>query len=256
MTKKAVFILFILLILTYAVYHHTNTLLVTYHKIEFAPGKRKIRIAHLTDLHTKGMGKLEYQLHRQLAIELPDMIFITGDLSTPRGTLAGYKSVLAKLKAPKGVFFVNGNWEYWEPILELKYLLKEAGIVDLTNQILQVENNLWVIGFDDSEVGKPSLDILEQLPKDGTTLGLFHSPNYFDKIAGLINISFAGHSHGGQVRIPFAGHAWVPTGTGNYVQGWYQKNGSKLFVSRGIGTSIIPLRINCPPELAIVDISY
>jgi predicted MPP superfamily phosphohydrolase len=237
MLKKLLSAFFVLLALTlfYRVYIHTNTLEVTYHKIVLAHSGNKIRIAHITDLHTKGLGKLEEQLFQKLEQERADLIVITGDLSTPSGTNEGYKSVLSRLKAPKGVFFVNGNWEYWEPISEIKNLLLEAGIIEISNHTIQLENNLWIIGFDDSEAGKPQLDILKNLPKDSVKIGLFHSPDFFERTAGLVEINFAGHSHGGQVRIPFAGHIWVPPGTGEYVQGWFEKNGSKLYVSRGIG---------------------
>ncbi len=253
---KASFFLLFILVLAYVFYLHTNTLGITYHKISLGSGEKRIRIAHITDLHSKGLGKLVGQLLQKLEQERPDLIVITGDLSTPSGTKEGYKTVLSRLKAPKGVFFVKGNWEYWEPISDLKNLLKEAGIADLTNRVHHIENNLWVVGFDDSEVGNPQLDILKDLPKDSIKIGLFHSPDFFEQIAGLIEVNFAGHGHGGQVRIPFAGHVWVPPGTGKYVQGWFKKNGSKLYVSRGIGTSILPIRFNCPPELAIIDLSY
>lgn len=258
MLKKLIssFFVFLILILAYGVYLHTNTLVITYHKVVLGPGKRKIKIAHVTDLHSKDFGKLEEQLFQSIEQELPDLIAITGDLATPSGTNEGYKSVLTKLKAPKGVFFVNGNWEYWEPISDLHLIFKEAGITDLSNHAIHLENNLWLVGFDDSEAGRPKLDILKSLPKDSIKIGLFHSPDFFEKTAGLVEVNFAGHSHGGQVRIPIAGHVWVPPGTGKYLQGWFEKNGSKLYVSRGIGTSILPIRFNCSPELAIIEITY
>lgn len=213
-------------------------------------------MAHVSDLHTKGAGSLEQQVFEILKKEKPDLIFITGDLATPSGTLEGYKVVIGELKAPKGVYFVQGNWEYWEPIPGLEELFHEFGIIDLTNHAEKLDEDLWLVGFDDSEEGNPQLEILKGLPENSVKIGLFHSPQFFDKTNRSIHLNFAGHAHGGQIRLPFIGPLWVPKGTGQYDQGWFKKNHSHLFVSRGIGTSILPMRFNCSPELAIVDLSY
>lgn len=144
MFKKMISSFFVLLtlIFVYGVYLHNNTLGITYHKISLGSGEKRIRIAHITDLHSKGLRKLEGQLFQKLEQERPDLIVITGDLSRPSGTKEGYKTVLSRLKAPKGIFFVKGNWEYWEPISDLKNLLKDADIADLSNRAHHIENNL------------------------------------------------------------------------------------------------------------------
>lgn len=238
------------------IYRHTNTLTVTHHQIKLGKGQKHIRIAHVTDLHTKGIGTLERQLITILKNEKPDIIAITGDLATPSGTKEGFESVLKELKAPRGTYFVHGNWEYWEPIPNLRKLLHSNGIKDITNKTLQIDQNLWLVGFDDSEEGNPELGIIEAIPKTAIKIGLFHSPIFFEKTAGRINLNLAGHSHGGQIRIPFIDPLWVPKGTGRYDQGWFEKNNTKLFVSRGIGTSILPIRFYCSPEIAFIDINY
>lgn len=256
MTKKR-FVYFLILIVGAAgIYFHTNFLVVTRHQITLSGNDKKIRIAHITDLHSKGMGWIENQMIEALKNEKPDVIVITGDLATPGGTKDGYEAVLYNLKAPQGVFFVQGNWEYWEPLPNPRGLLEINAIKDLTNQAYQLDQNLWILGFDDSEEGSPHLHKLEDIPRSAVKIGLFHSPIFFDKTAGLISLNFAGHSHGGQLRIPFFGSMWVPEGTGKYDQGWFEKNGSKMFVSRGIGTSVLPIRFNCSPELAIIDVTY
>ncbi len=251
-------IIFFLVITSVAsgIYLHTNTLVVTYHKIELNTGSRKLRVAHISDLHTKGMGSLEDQLVKALGKEKPDIIVITGDLATPSGTIEGYESVLKKLKASKGVYFVQGNWKFWEPISELEKIFERTHIKNVTNLVHQIGPDLWIAGFDDSEEGNPEIKLLDLIPKSAFKIGIFHSPVFFEKVAGFINLGFAGHSHGGQIRFPFIGQLWVPEGTGEFVEGWFEKNRSKLFVSRGIGTSILPIRFNCSPELAIVDIKY
>lgn len=256
MNKKWPIFCFVLFSLCVGIYFHTNTLSVTHHQVELGKGNNQIRVAHISDLHTSGLGKLEKQVIKILQEKKPDIIFITGDIATPSGSFDGFESVLKKFEAPRGVYFVKGNWEYWEPLPYGNKLLLNSRITDLTNQFLQLHENLWLVGFDDSEEGNPELDILETIPKDAKKIGLFHSPLFFEKIAGRIDLNFAGHSHGGQIHIPFLGALWVPQGTGKYIQGWFEKEGSKLFVSRGIGTSILPIRFFCAPEVAIVDITY
>lgn len=252
MIRKWVLIFIILLSFVLGTFYHTNILEITHHQVKLSEGKRKIKIAHVTDLHTQGIGRLELQLFEALSNENPDIIVITGDLTTQGGTLEGYQDVLFKLKAPKGVYFVQGNWEHWNPTRALQ----NTKILNLTNQIHQLDETLWLVGFDDSEVGKPRLDILNNIPQNAVKIGLLHSPEFFKKTAGQVALNFAGHTHGGQVRIPFWGPLWLPQGSGNYDQGWFEENSSHLYVSRGIGTSLLPVRFNCAPELAIIDVSY
>lgn len=86
-------------------------------------------------------------------------------------------------------------------------------------------------------------------------IGLFHSPASFDSVAGSWPLALAGHTHGGQIRLPFVKPLWLPEGSGSYVAGWYEGKGSKLYVSRGVGTAMLPLRFLCRPELALITIS-
>ncbi len=256
MKKSFILFLTLIFIASYGIYHHTNNLVVTTHNIKLGEGNRILTIAHVSDLHTQGLHKLEKQLIDTIRKTEIDIIVITGDIATPSGTEKGYLEVLKSLKAPKGVYYVPGNWEYWEPIHGFKKILNESGVLDLTNKSLRIEDGLWLVGFDDSEEGNPNLKILSEIPKQDIKIGLFHSPQFFDRISTEINLSFAGHSHGGQIRIPFWGSIFVPDGTGKYDQGWFNEDNSKLYVSRGIGTSVLPIRLNCSPELAIIKLSY
>jgi predicted MPP superfamily phosphohydrolase len=239
-----------------AIYLHTISIDVSYHKIHLGNSRRKIRIAHLTDLHTQGIGHIEQRMLEVLEKEKPDLIVITGDLATPGGTFQGYHAVLSKLQAKLGVYFVSGNWEYWEPIPDFEKLLTEAKIENLTNKVKEIDKGLWLVGFDDALEGQPDLSILDDIPQGDIKISLFHSPVYFQETKSRTHLSLAGHSHGGQLLIPFIGSFWLPEGTGKYEQGWFKENQSSLYVSRGIGTSILPVRFNCSPELAIIEVHY
>jgi uncharacterized protein len=81
-----------------------------------------------------------------------------------------------------------------------------------------------------------------------------HAPDYFDEIAGRFDLALAGHTHGGQIVLPLLGPLWLPDGGKRYLKGWFTRNGSQLFVSRGIGTSITPARLFARPELAIIQV--
>lgn len=83
---------------------------------------------------------------------------------------------------------------------------------------------------------------------------MVHSPEYFGTLAGKADLVLAGHTHGGQVRVPFLPPLWLPHGSGSYVEGWYQDGGSRLYVSRGIGNSVLEFRFNCRPELPVIDL--
>jgi len=218
-------------------------------------GKRLL-VAHVTDLHTDGLGVTELKLIDTIRSEKPDIIFITGDIATPGGTAKGYEDVLSKLNAPLGVYFVQGNWEYWEPVKELGQILKRVGIVDLTNRYIHVKDNLWLVGQDDKLAGSPELKTYERVPSGNKIISLFHSPELFESINMKTDLAFAGHSHGGQIRLPFIGSLWTPEGTGKYDSGWFQEGHAKMYVSRGIGNSIMPIRFNCRPEIAFIRLKY
>jgi predicted MPP superfamily phosphohydrolase len=92
------------------------------------------------------------------------------------------------------------------------------------------------------------------VPADVYRIALFHSPVFFEEAAGSCELALSGHTHGGQVRLPPLGPLWLPPMCGRYVEGWYDLNGSRMYVSRGIGTSILPIRFMCRPELAIITL--
>jgi predicted MPP superfamily phosphohydrolase len=114
---------------------------------------------------------------------------------------------------------------------------------------------VWLVGFDDSFAGAPNVErALGGIPSDAYRLALYHSPAFFDRIAGECDLALAGHSHGGQIRLPVFGPVWLPPETGDYLEGWFEKRGSRMYVSRGIGTSILAARFLCRPEIAFITV--
>lgn len=228
----------------------------TFHEVSIGTSGKSLLIAHVTDLHTDGLGALELKLIESIRSVEPDIILITGDIATPGGTAKGYEDVLTKLKARLGVFFVQGNWEYWEPVKELGDILKSANIVDLTNKHHLIKDDLWLVGLDDELAGSPQVSTYEGVPAKGKIISMFHSPVLFKAIKSKTNLAFAGHSHGGQIRLPFFGPIWTPEGTGIYDFGWFDEGKAKMYVSRGLGNSILPIRFNCSPEVAFIKVNF
>ncbi len=228
----------------------------TFHAIKIGEKKKFITIAHVSDLHSKGLNRLEKLLLAELSEHKPDIIVITGDLATPGGTIAGYRELLREFKAPQGVYFVQGNWEYWEPIKDLQQVFTETGIVNLTNKARAIDDDLWLVGFDDALAGDPQTSVLKEVPPNVPLVSLFHSPSFFESISKRVHLALAGHTHGGQVRLPFLGALWLPNGSGNYDQGWFKRDLASMYVSRGLGNSLLPLRFNCRPEIAFIKVEY
>ena len=216
-----------------------------------------LRIAHISDLHTAGFGPREQNLVMLVRAEKPDLIVITGD-TVDKGQLEPARDLLVNLSAPLGVWIVRGNWENWSvrQSTEVQRTFYQAlGARFLSNSGALARPDVWVAGLDDPFSGEPDLvQALQGAPHAALKLVLMHAPDYFHEIGGRFDIALAGHTHGGQVVLPFYGPLWLPPGGKNYVAGWYTRNGSQLFVSRGIGTSIAKVRFNARPELAIIDI--
>jgi len=214
-----------------------------------------IKIAHLSDIHTYGLGAREREMIRLVESERPDLIVITGDLISHSGSYPGCADVLRKLHAPLGVWVVRGNHEVWWPVQNESEFYASAGAHIVVNESRRVSQGIWVIGFDDAFAGSPNLEKgLAGVPPDEFKIALFHSPAFFDLVAGRCDLAFAGHTHGGQVRLPLIRPFWLPPSCGSYLEGWYERDGSRMYVSRGIGMSILPIRFMCRPEIAIVTV--
>ena len=215
-----------------------------------------IKIAQLSDLHTRGIGRRERHVFEILDRENPDLVAITGDSLTEwHGTYAMVQSVYQQLHAPLGVWFVRGNFENWRLVPHERAFYVNSGVHLLLNSGALVRPDIWLAGVDDPSSGHPNLDAaLSGAPADTFKILMFHAPNYFDEVAGRVNLCLAGHTHGGQVRVPFLAPLWMPKGCWPYVEGWYEAGGTRMYVSRGVGMSFLPIRFDCRPEVTILTI--
>ena len=231
------------------------------------PLSRPLRIAHLSDLHTHGLGRLEREVLALLSREQPDLIVVTGD-TVVNGSLTGaghpgndarlYQAAwqfLSRLRAPLGVYVVRGNWEVTRVLPNEREFYEKAAVSLLINESVRVRDDVFLVGLDDPGWESPDVDAaLGRVPPDAFSIVLLHSPAFFDRLAGRCDLVLAGHTHGGQLRVPFVRPLWLPPMSGRFAAGWYEARGSRMYVSRGIGTSGLPVRFLCRPEVAFITV--
>jgi len=215
-----------------------------------------LKIAQLCDLHTHGLGRRERRMLEILDAEKPDIIVIVGDsLANTRNDYSKARELYEQLHAPLGVWFVRGNWENMKTLHHERAFYEEAGIKFLLNANEPARPDVWIVGFDDPMSGTARLDsALAGVPPSAYKIALFHSPIFFDRIAGQVNLCLSGHTHGGQIRLPFLKPLWLPKGCGRYVEGWYEAQDTRMYVNRGLGTSMLPVRFFCRPEITFITV--
>jgi len=216
---------------------------------------RPLTLAHVSDLHTRRFGRIEQKMLAALRERKPDLIVISGDSTIDKRTFSQMREVLSRLQAPLGVWAVRGNWENSVRIPRERQFFQDLGIHFLLNDAAAVRDDVWIAGFDDGQRGKPIIGpTLDKIPPSVFRIGLFHAPGLFNDMAGRIDLGLAGHTHGGQLRLPFLPALYLPPGSAGYVEGWYEREGSNMYVSRGIGMSVLEARLLARPELAFITL--
>jgi hypothetical protein len=217
-----------------------------------------LRIAHLTDLHLPCAAA--DRAAEAIEAEGPDLVVITGDTISRRRQLDLITPYIARVRGRFGTLAVRGNNDHWAkvPLPRLTAAYAAAGATLLDNAHATVQYNgaaLQIIGLDDPGVGHPDVAAaMRGADMTLPTLWMMHGPAFIDRIipdppslppALLV---LAGHTHGGQIRGPGCTPV-VPRASGRFRQGWYDAPLGRVYISRGIGTSVVPLRFLCPPEL-------
>jgi predicted MPP superfamily phosphohydrolase len=165
--------------------------------------------------------------------------------------------MLGKLRARLGVFAVLGNHDFKVDADEITRALQAQSIRVLRNQHYALRSpgaaTLWMIGVDDLWRGADDMAAaLQSVPARDPKILLCHNPLGIHSAAAYgIDFMISGHTHGGQVRLPVVGSVRGKSKLGErFVEGWNRLAGTQIYVSRGIGRSVVPLRLNCPPEIA------
>lgn len=229
-----------------------------------------LRIAVLSDIHAGGAfineAKLRTIVERTNQLQ-PEMVVILGDYIAGDGRRHPLKmepevfaAVLKDFRAPLGVYSVLGNHDWWYDGRKVRAALEKNGIKVLDDEVFKVDTrgaSLWLAGFADLWT-RPQhiLETLAQVPQGAPLIALTHNPDIFPRLTSQVLLLLAGHTHGGQVRFPFVGSVVHPSDYGQrYARGHIVENGRHLFVTSGIGTSIMPVRFNVPPEIVLLTIT-
>jgi predicted MPP superfamily phosphohydrolase len=234
----------------------------------WAASSGSLRIAVLADLHTgsphNDLKKLAEVVHATNHAQ-PDLILLAGDFVI-HGMVGGEfvepelsASVLKDLHAPLGVFAILGNHDWWFDPTRVQSALETAGIEVLEDQSrsLRFKNtHLWLVGVSDYWEGPHNIKkALSGVNGTAPVILFTHNPDIFPEIPASVSLTIAGHTHGGQVAIPLVGRPIVPSKYGErYAIGHVIEGGRHLFVTPGIGTSIVPVRFRVPPEISLVKV--
>lgn len=225
-------------------------------------------IAFITDPHV-GSPHITLQKMRGIVEKTnalhPDLTLLGGDYVI-QGVLGGHRvpsgdiiAVLSGLHARYGVFGVLGNHDWWEnaPRIHQEFDRQQVTILEDKAQHIQIgKNGFWIVGISDYNEGPHDVaKALSGVTGNDPVVALTHSPDIFPEIPSNVPLTIAGHTHGGQIYIPFLGRLVVPSKYGQrYALGLIAENGKQLFVGSGIGTSILPIRFMTPPEVSILKI--
>lgn len=241
---------------------------------------RPLRIAVLTDIHAikpwMSVGRIEHivasanALKADLVVLLGDFVpgdrikqFATGDVS-----IAEWSAALGALRAPLGVFAVLGNHDWWTDARGVRRGLEKAGIRVLDNQTARLTldgHRVWLAGLGDQLAipirggfrGVDDLDatLAPTLGNRDPLILLAHEPDIFVRVPSRVTLTLSGHTHGGQVYLPFIGRPFIPSEFGQrFAYGHIVEGGRNLIVSSGLGMTAVPVRFMVPPEIALVTL--
>jgi len=220
------------------------------------------KIIHLSDTHHSPFTGLDH-IKRVVKVAnrlKPDMFLLTGDyVSHEREYIAPVATVLGKLKAKYGIYACLGNHDHWTDANLVTHLFRGEGIKMLVNEGLRFEArgaSFWLAGVDDYMVGKTDVPAaLRGSFPDEMKLLLAHNPIIFREAARSgVDLTLSGHTHGGQIKLRDEEKRILPSR--KLKAGLHVRRNSQIYITRGIGTVVVPMRYRCPPEISFLELRY
>jgi uncharacterized protein len=275
MKKLILGVLIIIALYVFVVWQNNSITISNFNYSSYdVPSKfNNFKIVHISDLHNKMFGKEQSEILEEIENLSPDIIIVTGDLiDRRRYNLDKAMDFINGAIEIAPIYYVSGNHEAWSgKYSEIKDSLIEVGvnIIDDTKLEITKENStIYLLGLSDPSFltsnytdGTDISNIEEYLSNwsniEGFKILLSHRPELFDLYSkNNMNLVFSGHAHGGQVRIPFVGGIIAPNQGffPKYTSGSYNSDKTTMFVSRGLGNSLFPVRIFNPPEIISVTL--
>ena len=267
--KKLLYVAFFVVFIVIFLYVNNHWLVVSKYEFESekAPaGFDGLRITQITDLQDALFGEHQEKLIAKVKATNPDLIFITGDLvDSNRYNLERSLQAVRGLVKLADVYYVLGNHEVATNKVNVIYdELSSLGVHVLSNESAVIERDgerLAIVGIEDPLSGRTTKEMLEiatkNVPPNILTILLAHRPEVFNTYVDFgIDLVFAGHAHGGQVRIPGIGGLFA-RGQGilpKYTAGVFKEGTTTMAVSRGLGNSTVPIRIFNPPEILVMEL--
>ena len=228
-----------------------------------------LRIAVLSDIHAGGWfiddKKLQTIVQRTNQLQ-PDLIVILGDYISGDGRTSDlvepevFGPTLKNFQAPSGVYSVLGNHDWWYNGERVRRGLEQNGIKVLEEEVAQVNvrgTSLWLVGLADLWTRPQRVEqTVAKVPQGAPVIALTHNPDIFPRLPQRVPLLLAGHTHGAQVKFPFIGTVVHSSRYGKkYERGHVFENNHHLFVTTGIGTSIMPLRFGVTPEIVLLTLN-
>jgi predicted MPP superfamily phosphohydrolase len=263
----------------YAAAQAANDLVITEYRLSPSawPKGRRLTITVIADLHAggpnMGVGRVRQvvdtanALGSDLVVALGDYfathLFVTEQVPPP-----AWAAELARLRARFGVYAILGNHDWWHGVDGVRNALRNVGVPLLQNDAVQIasaDQGFWLAGLGDQLAhrlgprrfrGEDDLPgTLARISTDDPVILLAHEPDIFVDVPERVALTIAGHTHGGQIRIPFGPPFWVPSAYGaRFAYGHIVENGRHMIVSGGLGCSGVPLRLGVPPEIVRITL--
>lgn len=221
-------------------------------RVRLGTGPPKHRIVQLTDVHYKGDRAYFESVVNRINSLSPDFVCFTGDLIEDAKYLPEALEVLSRIKSP--MYGVPGNHDYWSkaPFEGISKCFASSGGAWLLDQSAVTHDAKFAI------TGAAFMTFKQEpmrVAPGMRNIFLMHYPAWIEKLAGKqFDLVLAGHSHGGQVRLPFCGPIFLPFGVGQYDFGRFDTAAGPLYVNPGIGWYPVPIRFNCRPEITVFEL--
>jgi predicted MPP superfamily phosphohydrolase len=228
-----------------------------------------LKVAVLSDIHVDNWFITEKKVRTivERTTELqPELIVILGDYMSGNGWVKQevdpqvWAPIVRDLRASFGTYSVLGNHDWWFDGKKVRHELEQNGIKVLDNEVMQINarnRSLWLVGLSDLWTRPQRVnETVGKVPQGEPIIALAHNPDIFPNLPQHVPLLLAGHTHGGQVRFPFIGAVVQSTDMGErYERGHLFENNHHLFVTTGIGTSILPVRFGVTPEIVLLTIN-